>query len=270
MTTSLPPRSVRMQPELPPPDVARLEAALETLSQLRAPGTDAYVDAKESPYVRAERVRSYLHIRPGLVAAQRVLDWGCRHGASAQLVRADLGDGYDLHGADFCDADEYRAMHQASTMTYRRLEHAWRLDYPDEYFGAVIGSGVLEHVANIGESLTELWRVLRAGGALLLTHLPNARSWSEWLSRRTAPELAHARRFRQRALRMQLLDHGFEVEQSGFHHFPPTTLPSRGDDVAVLRAALRWAQPLRAAESIWPLREFSAAIWVIARKRLGF
>ena len=52
MTTSLPPRSVRVQqPELPPPDVARLEAALETLSQLRAPGTDAYVDAKESPRV---------------------------------------------------------------------------------------------------------------------------------------------------------------------------------------------------------------------------
>ena len=259
-----------MQPELPPPDVARLEAALEALSQLHAPGADAYLDAKETPYVRAERVRSYLRIRPGLAAAQRVLDWGCRHGASAQLVRADLGDGYDLHGADFCFTDEYLALHQASRMTYRRLEHAWRLGYPDDFFGAVIGAGVLEHVANIGESLTELWRVLRPGGALLLTHLPNALSWSEWLSRRAAPELAHVRRFRPGTLGKRLLEHGFEVEQCGFHHFPPTTLPSRGDKVALLRAALRWSQPLRAAERIWPLREFSAAIWVIARKRVGF
>jgi len=268
MTPAL--RRDSMQPELPPADIARLDAALEALSKLRAPGADAYLDAKETPYVRAERVRSYLRVRPGLLAAQRVLDWGCRHGATAQLVRADFGDATELHGADFCDADEYRSLHQASTMNYRRLEHAWRLEYPDEFFGAVIGSGVLEHVANIGESLTELWRVLRPGGALLLTHLPNARSWSEWLSRRTAPELAHVRRFRPRALERKLLDHGFEVEQRGFHHLPPTTLPSRGEDVAILRGALRWAQPLHAAESIWPLREFSAAIWVIARKRLGF
>ena len=98
--------------------------------------------------------------------------------------------------------------HERGSFLDRQFEvigHAWRLDYPDEYFGAVIGSGVLEHVANIGESLTELWRVLRPGGALLLTHLPNARSWSEWLSRRTAPELAHVRRFRPRALGKQLL-----------------------------------------------------------------
>jgi len=27
---------------------------------------------------------------------------------------------------------------------------------------------------------------------------------------------------------------------------------------------------LRAAESVWPMRQFSAAIWLIARKRLGF
>lgn len=259
-----------MHPDLPAVNVARLDAALAALSQLRAPGDDLYLDAKETPYVRAERVRSYLRIRPGLVAAQRVLDWGCRHGATAQLVRADLGDGIELHGTDFCDADQYRIQHQASAMNYRRLEHAWRLDYPDEFFSAVIGAGVLEHVANIGESLTELWRVLRPGGALLLTHLPNARSWSEWLSRRTAPELAHARRFRPKALSQQLLDHGFAVEQWGYHHFPPTTLPPRGDDVAILRGALRWAQPLRALESIWPLRGFSAAIWLIARKRLGF
>jgi 2-polyprenyl-3-methyl-5-hydroxy-6-metoxy-1,4-benzoquinol methylase len=259
-----------MAPELPAPDIEQLSAALETFSQLRAPGEDTFVDAKESPLVRAERVRSYLLIRPGLAEAQRVLDWGCRHGASARLVRADLGDSIELHGADFSDPAQYRQFYAASAMQYRQIAHPWRLDYDDGCFDAVIGAGVLEHVANIGASLTELWRIVRVDGTLLLTHLPNAWSWSEWLSRRTAPEMAHARRFRPASLRQTLLDHGFATQQWGYHHFPPTTLPARGEDVAVLRGTVRAAQPLRVLERIWPLRAFSAAIWVIARKKWGF
>jgi SAM-dependent methyltransferase len=255
--------------EMPAADGARLNVALAAFSQLRAPGEDSFLDAKESPLVRAERVRSYLLIRPGLAGAQRVLDWGCRHGASARLVRTDLGDSIELHGTDFSGAEQYREFHQASVMHYQQLVHPWRIDYPDGHFDAVIGAGVLEHVANIGESLTELWRIVRVDGSLLLTHLPNALSWSEWLSRHAVPELAHARRFRPKALRQRLLDHGFAIEQWGYHHFPPTTLPARSD-AAVLRGAVHAAQPLRVVERIWPLRAFSAAIWVIARKRLGF
>jgi SAM-dependent methyltransferase len=259
-----------MSAELPAPDVARLTAALAEFSQLRSPGEDQFLDAKETPYVRAERVRSYLLVRSGLAGAQRVLDWGCRHGASARLVRADLGDAVELHGTDFSGSDQYLQFHDASAMRYRQLTHPWQIDYPEGHFDAVIGAGVLEHVANIGESLTQLWRILRVDGSLLLTHLPNALSWSEWLSRRTAPELAHERRFRPSALRQTLLDHGFATERWGYHHFPPTTLPARGEEVAVLRGAVRAAQPLRVVERIWPLRAFSAAIWMIARKRWGF
>ena len=255
---------------LPPADVERLNAALAEFATLRAPGEDAFVDTKESPLVRAERLRSYLSIRSGLAGAERVLDWGCRHGAAARLVRADFGPAVELHGADFSDPEQYRDFHAAAGLTYAQIAHPWRLDYSDGFFDAIVGAGVLEHVANIGESLTELWRILRVDGALLLTHLPNARSWSEWLSRRAAPERAHARRFRPDALRARLLDHGFEVEQWGYHHFPPTSLPAGGENVAVLRGALRWSQPLHAAERIWPLRAFSAAIWIVARKRWGF
>jgi SAM-dependent methyltransferase len=251
-------------------DVTRLRDALARFSALQPSGTDAFLAAKETPFARDERLRSYLSVRAGLAGAQRVLDWGCRHGASAQLVRADLGEAVELSGTDFSDPEQYRAFHEAARMDYRQLVHPWRIDYEDGRFDAVIGAGVLEHVANIGASLTELWRILRVDGALLLTHLPNALSWSEWLSRRAAPQLAHARRFRPQALRRTLLDHGFEVERWGYHHFPPTTLPGRGEDVAALRGFVRWSQPLRVVERIWPLRAFSAAIFVVARKRWGF
>ena len=261
---------VSFAPALPAADTARLAAALAEFSQLRAPGEDTFLDAKESPLARAERVRSYLRIREGLAGTQRVLDWGCRHGASAQLVRADFGDAVELHGTDFCEPQTYAPFYALSRLEYRQLAHPWRIDYPEGHFDAVIGAGVLEHVANIGASLTELWRIVRGDRALQVAHLPNAWSWSEWLSRRTAPEMAHMRRFRPAALQRTLLDHGFEVERWGYHHFPPTTLPARGEDVAVLRGAVRATQPLHVAERIWPLRAFSAAIWVVARKRWGF
>ena len=255
---------------LPAPDTNRLTAALAAFAALPAPANDAFVEAKDNELVRAERVRSYLLVRDGLAGARRVLDWGCRHGAAAQLVRADLGAEVALHGADFCAADDYRAFHALSGLQYRRLEHPWRLDYADASFDAVVAAGVLEHVANVGESLTELWRVLRPDGALLITHLPNALSWSEWLSRRTAPGQAHARRFRPSPLRRLLLDHGFAVERWGYHHLPPTALPAGADEVALLRRLVRWSQPLRALERVWPLRAFSAALFVVARKRWGF
>lgn len=255
---------------LPRADDARLSAALAALAALPTPADDAFVEAKETDYARAERVRSYLCVRSALAGARRVLDWGCRHGASACLIRADLGDAVALHGCDFSDPHAYRAFHERVGMQYRQLQHAWRMEYADGDFDAIIGAGVLEHVANIGESLTELWRVLRPDGVLLMTHLPNALSWSEWLSRRTATELAHVRRFRPRPLQHLLLDHGFEVEHWGYHHFPPSALPARGNDIAVLRGALRWTQPLRVVERIWPLRALSAAIWVVARRRIGF
>jgi SAM-dependent methyltransferase len=259
-----------MSSELPEADEPRLIDALATMSCLHAPGVDAFLDAKETPYARAERVRSYLRVRPGLAGAVRVLDWGCRHGASAQLVRADLGAAIELHGADFCEPETYGEFYRLSGMHYQRLAHPWRLEYPDGHFDAIIGAGVLEHVANVGAALTELWRVLRVDGTLLLTHLPNAWSWSEWLSRLVAPDLAHERRFRPRPLRRQLLDHGFRVEASGYHHFAPTTLPQHADSSVALRRALRWAQRMRGAERVWPLSALSATIWVVARKRWGF
>ena len=256
-------------PDLNDADIARLEAALASLSQSQVPGQDAFVDVRETAYARAERVRSYLRVRSALPGAQRILDWGCRHGAGACLIRADLGDTVELHGADICDVQQYQPFHVASRLIYQRIAHPWRLDYADGFFDAIVGAGVLEHVPNTGASLDELWRVLRADGALLLTHLPNARSWSEWLSRRAAPQLAHARRFRPPALRRQLLDHGFSVEQWGYHHFPPTMLPAR-EDRPLLQNIVRWSQPLHALEKVWPLRGLSAAIWVVAHKRLGF
>src|SRR5206468_37127 len=79
-----------------------------------------------------------------------------------------------------------------------RLTDPVRLPYPDGTFDAVVGSGVLEHTAMDGESLKELYRVLRTGGLLVVTFLPYAYSWDEWYRRNVAKAGYHRRLYTRR------------------------------------------------------------------------
>jgi SAM-dependent methyltransferase len=211
-----------------------------------------------------------MRVRPALQHATRVLDWGCRHAAMSRLLRADRGDAVDLHGCDVVPPDQYRAFHAAAALQYRRIDHPWRLAYDDGAFDAVIAAGTLEHVPNDGESMTQLWRVLAPGGVLVLTHLPNAWSWSEWMSRRWFPSQAHARRYRLARIRERLLSRGFVVEQAGYHQLMPSGLPASLLRHSPLRRLVDAIQPLNAFERVWPVRALSATMWLVARKHESF
>lgn len=231
---------------------------------------DPYLQAKRAlPAAQRELVRAYTHVRTALRPGQQVLDWGCRHAALSWIARSEFGAALTLHGCDVCAPEQYAAFHARCGLRYARLAHPWQLPYADAQFDAVLAGGTLEHVPNDGESLTELWRVLRPGGALLLTHLPNAGSWTEWLSRRLFPAQAHARRYRLAAMRRRLLHYGFVVEAGGHHQLVPVSLPPAWQQ-GWLRRAVAAAQPFNALENRWPLRAFSATLWLVARKHEGF
>lgn len=249
----------------------QLLAALDEFLALECAQGDPYLQAKRAlRATREELVRAYLHIRPALASQQRVLDWGCRHAALSWLTRADFGGGVAIEGCDVCDAQEYARFHARSGLAYSRIEHPWRLHWPDGHFDTIIAGGTLEHVPNDGESLTELWRVLKPGGALLVTHLPNRGSWSEFLSRRLFPQQAHQRRYVLAAFRQRLLHHGLETEAAGHHQLMPSSLPAALRRHAWLCRLVDALQPLNALENVWPLSHFSATLWLVARKREGF
>ncbi len=254
-------------PEL---DKAALTTALAAHLASGNAGDDPYLSAKRSlPTSMTELVRAYRKVRPALAAGQRLLDWGCRHAALSALVRAEFGERVELHGCDVCPAGDYAAFHARCGLSYMRLDHPWRLHYPDAHFDAVIAGGTLEHVPNDGASLTELWRVLKPGGALLITHLPNAGSWTEFVSRRRFPAQAHRRRYGLRAFRHRLLHYGFETIAGGHHQLAPSGLPAAWQH-GWLQRVVAVAQPLNALENIWPLSRLSATLWCVARKREGF
>lgn len=112
-------------------------------------------------------------------------------------------------------------------------------------------------------------RVLKSDGALLITHLPNRSSWTEFVSRQLFPGQAHRRRYALLALRRRLLHYGFETVMGGHHQLAPSSLPPAWRRPWLARA-VAGAQALNAVENVWPLCMFAATLWLVARKRDGF
>jgi len=185
--------------------------------QLRLTPGDPYTIQHSQPAVIETQVtvfewyRRFLNQPPGTL-----LDWGCRHAPDSCLLRATFGDAVTLHAADIDDSDRFVAFHHAAKLTYSRLDHVYRLPYPDESFDVVLGSGTLEHVAMDYESLKEVYRVLKVGGRFLITYLPNRWSYEEWWKREVRKAGAHPRIYSRREMRHMLVHHGFRLVTDGF------------------------------------------------------
>lgn len=242
--------------------------------------TDFYRHADESdPYLGGKRrlrngidelASMWAKVRFAVADAGSLLDWGCRHGVFARLARLELGDAASLDGCDLCPPEQYAAFHDEIALRYQALAHPWLLPYADHQFDAVLAGGTLEHVANDGQSLSELWRVLRPGGRLVITHLPNAWSASEWLSRRFWPEQAHPRRYRAAAMRERLLQNGFLPLAWGWHQMLPSTLPDAEQRARLARWLERGYRLNGTLERLWPINRLSTTLWIVAEKRTGF
>ena len=181
-----------------------------------------------------------------------VLDWGCRHAPDACLFRATCGHAIYLYATDISDPAPFAPFHQSAVPQYARLDHVYRLPYPDETFDIVIGSGTLEHVAMDYESLKEIYRVLRVGGRFVITYLPNRWSYEEWWKRDVRKDGAHPRLYSRRELRHVLLHHGFRIVTDGYQ----TRYDRLGGASAWKRLPVRFSQ----------LHRFTSTLCAVAEK----
>jgi 2-polyprenyl-3-methyl-5-hydroxy-6-metoxy-1,4-benzoquinol methylase len=108
--------------------------------------------------------RSFLleHVRAG----QRVLDVGCADGRLAGEL-AELGA--QVVGIDVAEEPLRRARERHPGMDLRLVEAEGTWDLPDGAFDVVWAGEVVEHVADTAAWLSQVRRVLRSGGALLLS-----------------------------------------------------------------------------------------------------
>jgi SAM-dependent methyltransferase len=186
-----------------------------------------YLASHAQPGTLAHHVNVVCWYLPYLPASGSVLEWGCFHGPDSCILRNLTGDRFDLHACDHVSADAFRSFRDYARPAYRELRHAWQLPYPDGQFDAVIGSGVLEHVAMDYESLKELYRVLKPDGTLVITYLPHAGSAQEWYNR-TVRKSGHRRLYDRRGLDRMLRSTGFVPEVITYQTFVPDVYNGRG------------------------------------------
>lgn len=160
-------------------------------------------------------------VRPG----EHVLDLGCGEGwFCAELARA----GAHAIGVDVASEPLRRGRARWSDLDLRLVEPDAPLPFADAQFDAVWAGEVIEHVADTAAWLSEVRRVLRPRGTLLLTtpdHGP-LRVLSLVLSRRRFdawfdPRSDHLRFYTRRTLAALLDDFGFdEVRMRGAGGWP--------------------------------------------------
>jgi SAM-dependent methyltransferase len=187
------------------------------------------------------------------------------------MVKMLRGDAVDVYGCDV-DAPDYKAFYDFSKLTYSQINHPYLIPYKDNFFDAVMGSGVLEHVAFDSESLKELYRIIKPGGVFIMTMLPNERSYTEWLNRRLGNP-HHLRLYSLTEGKRMFMHHGFLPVASGYHQvFPSLSSPSAGIfDTKISTKIVESLVSLNdAAEKLWPARCFATNIFIVGKKVAAF
>ena len=159
------------------------------------------------PERRSARARGATH-------PPRVLDVGCGEGQlTAELTRAGL----TVVGVDVAEEPLRRARARYPTLDLRvvPVEGSWPL--PDAGFDAVWAGETIEHVADTAGWLSELRRVLRSGGTLLLSTPAHGRLAMlrlalshSYFDAHFDPRADHLRFYSSRTLMRLLEDFGFE------------------------------------------------------------
>jgi SAM-dependent methyltransferase len=219
---------------------------------------DTYFQQHAADGFVAGTMRVFRFYEPYLPRTGRILDWGCHHAPDACLMRAALGDGVDLYGCDVMAEGVYPLFYEYAGLHYARLTDPVRTPYEDGAFDAVVASGVLEHVPMDYESLKEVYRILRPGGRLIVTYLPNRESIEEWRLRRRDPIWAHQRLYGLEDLRGMLLHTGFKPLVAGRQTQLDLLAPE--GSAAVLRPLLR----------LFGMHRFAACLCAVAEKTTSF
>lgn len=181
----------RSASNLPPTLAARLRARWSRMQFCPAPWEIVF-----NPYYVIRR-GLYRAIRDHAALARgRILDFGAGSSPYRQLFHCDEYVPVDL------ESSGHPADRKKATVYY----DGRTLPFQDERFDFILCSEVLEHVFNLDEILSELNRVLRHGGTLLIT-VPFA-----WEEHEQPYDFA---RYTSFGLRHVLENHGFEVESIG-------------------------------------------------------
>jgi ubiquinone/menaquinone biosynthesis C-methylase UbiE len=150
------------------------------------PGTAVFFERIRpwmSPY-RFPGVMARIEREADLLRGKRLLDLGCGLGYdSIEFLRR----GVRVTAADVSGSAVALARKHFTIAGVRadglEVASALALPYADGTFDAVWSDGVLYYTGDMPRALREIWRVLRAGGQAIVSHLRRRPSWMDLLSR---------------------------------------------------------------------------------------
>jgi ubiquinone/menaquinone biosynthesis C-methylase UbiE len=142
---------------------------------------DVYTAKTFDGYMLQKRRQGVLDLCQKTERGGSILDVGCGAGLTClELVRR----GFQVSGIDISPKMIDRARAEAAQQRLDcefQVGMANELPYPDNHFDTVIAMGLLEYVEQDGPVLTEIYRVMRADGRLIL-NMPNATSLYRFLA----------------------------------------------------------------------------------------
>ncbi|MFN0028027.1 MAG: class I SAM-dependent methyltransferase [Acidimicrobiales bacterium] len=180
---------------------------------------DVMADSAESHWWYRARRALFTELLEGVVpAGGTAIDVGCGTGETLTVLRtlgATRAAGTDLSA----DALASAATHGERAVTRALAE---QLPFPDSCADVLVSADVLEHLDSDRVALEEYRRVLRPGGALLVT-VPSY----QWLWCHLDDRAGHRRRYRLGQLCDAVTGSGFEISRRS-HYFsflvPPAAL----------------------------------------------
>jgi ubiquinone/menaquinone biosynthesis C-methylase UbiE len=137
--------------------------------------------------LRDVKFKKYLNLL-GIKKNDKVLDVGCGEGIFlARVVKTygAVGTGVDISKKSIAAAEFHRLRSEHAGRLQFQVADATGLPFPDGSFNYVLSFDFLEHVKNQSQALSEMIRVLKSGGRLLIyTINKNQRyTWNFWLDK---------------------------------------------------------------------------------------
>ena len=166
------------------------------------------------------RLKKALQILKKTQPGENILDFGCGVG---RFIRALRNRRPDLHayGCDISVSAISLASRVNDNVNYVVNKAEEKLPYKNEFFAKIFIFDVLEHVADVGDILKELSRVLKKDGTLFL-QVPCEKDWLSlwfWLDKMglkkeiTKRFAGHVNFFSRKELKDILQEAGFEIDK---------------------------------------------------------
>jgi ubiquinone/menaquinone biosynthesis C-methylase UbiE len=183
------------------PQQKLIDAHFQTLS---AKWRDVYEENSAQGAIYRKRLQIVLDWIDDLAipVPEKVLEIGCGAGRTAVLLAKR---GYAVSAIDSASnmlaiARQHAADAGVAALVDTGVGNAHRLDFPNESFGLVLAIGVMPYLHSPEKALTEMTRVLKPGGFLVIT-AGNRWRLNNLLDPWLCPPLQPARRFAAKVLR---------------------------------------------------------------------